>query len=303
VRKIVVIVGPTGSGKTSLAIHLAQQFNAEIINADSRQVYREMDIGTAKPTSQEREKIPHHLIDVCAINEPWNAALFVAKADEAFHDIESRGKVAFFVGGTGLHIRAFLFGLFEGVEASPQMRAQFEARIEKEGLASLYSELKNVDPDAATKITSNDPTRIVRALEVFYLTGKPISAHQAQHGFQKARYDYLKIGLTTQRDELIKALDTRVDQMIEVGLEDEVRKLFEKWGEHPLLQRAIGYAEWYPYLRGEISKKEVVERIKISTRQFAKRQMTWFRKEKDIVWTDPSHRSQIQERIARYLKF
>lgn len=301
VIKIVVIIGPTGTGKTEISVPLAQKFNGEIINADSRQIYRELIIGTSIPSDNFFKTVPHHLFGVSQVDDSWDAARFQEEADRIIAEVSNRGHLPIIVGGTGLYVKSLIYGLFLGPAANPKVRVQLEARIQKEGLWALHDELKKVDPEAAAEIHPNDPTRIIRALEVYQVTGKPISEHQKAHQFQKARYEFLKIGLRVDRDLLCMRLDKRVDEMVAEGLENEVRDLKEKYGENSLLLRAIGYKEWFPYFKGESKKEEVLEKIKAATRQFAKRQMTWFKKEKDILWFEAGDLDGMTRAVEKYL--
>ncbi|MDO8519745.1 MAG: tRNA (adenosine(37)-N6)-dimethylallyltransferase MiaA, partial [Deltaproteobacteria bacterium] len=228
-------------------------------------------------------------------DQPWNAALFAAEADRLIQEIQSRKKMPFVVGGTGLHVKALLYGLFSGPAASKEIRD----RLEK--TPDLYGRLLQVDPVTATRVHPNDPVRIIRALEVFELTGKPISAHQEEHGFSAPRYHHLKIGLRTNREELNQKIEGRVADMIRRGLEGEVKGLLDRWGEIPLLARAIGYKEWFEYFKNKKSREVVIEQIVIATRQFAKRQEAWFRKEKDICWFEADDREGIEKAVTLFL--
>lgn len=300
--KIICILGATGTGKSKVGVELAQCYPGEIISADSRQIYRELDIGAAKPSVADQKGIPHHLLDVADLKRPWDVAQFISSAEQAIQDVVARGRLPFVVGGTGLYIKALLFGLFEGPKADEGIRKNLEAWIQSDGLAALHAELQKIDPEAAARIHPNDPTRIVRALEVHRLTGEPISQVQARHQFQAARYEYLKIGLNVPREELVARLEARVDRMIAEGLEQEVKNLVREYGAHPLLARSIGYGEWIPYFEGKISRGEVLKQIKQNTRHFAKRQNTWFRKEIDIDWFDPDDLDGMIGRVERFLR-
>lgn len=299
--KIILIVGPTGVGKTEVGVHLAQKFSGEIINADSRQVYKELNIGTSKPPEELFKKVPHHLFGVCSLDQRMDASQSQKKTDQIIIEIIQRKRVPFIVGGTGLYIKTLLFGLFKGPPANKKIRLELEERVEKEGLGKLHEELEKIDPLAARTIHPNDPTRIIRALEVYQVTGKPISAHQGEHQFEKARYDYLRIGIHIDRKKLIEKIDHRVDEMIQEGLEEEVGNLYKKWPDNLLLSHAIGYKEWFGYFEGKLDKEKVIEQIKINTHQFAKRQMTWFRKEKDIEWFEPNQTEKMEIVIREFL--
>lgn len=286
---IVILCGATASGKTRLALDLASKWNAEIVSADSGQVWRELDIGTAKPTPEEQRAILHHLIDVANPDEYFNAARYVALADKAITDISARGKLPLVVGGTGLYLKILLHGLCEAPPQDQETRAKLERRIGGKGLAALYAELQGVDPETAQKIHANDTTRIVRALEVFELTGYPLSHFHKQHRSQKPRYAARWFGLPCDRAVLNERIDKRVDWMIANGWTEEVRELLKFCSaDSQALRSTIGYPQIVAHLRGEISLEEAAARIKIFTRQFAKRQMTWFGADKNIEWIDPN---------------
>lgn len=296
-KKIVIITGPTGSGKSDLALTLAQKFSGEIINADSRQVYKELNIGTAKP---EIISVPHHLYDICTLDQTWSAGLFQKKADEAIAEISSRHHLPFIVGGTGLYIKVLLYGLFGGGEPDQDVRNKLKSRLDIEGVTALYAELQKVDPKTASKISPSDSVRILRALEVFYSTGKPFSIHQEAHSFSEKRYEFLQIGFKLERPVLYEKLNLRVDHMIEKGLEEEVKNLFDKYPDHPLLLATIGYKEWKNYFEKKVTLEETTNLIKQNTRNFAKRQETWFRKTKDIHWFLPSETEKISELVKNF---
>jgi len=283
-QKIVIICGPTAVGKTRIVIELAKRFGGEIVSADSQQVWRGFDVGTAKPAASEREAVPHHLIDVADPTERFDAAQFVVLADRAIEGIAARGRVPFVVGGTGMYIRMLVGGLCDAPPRDDELRAELEAEIAGGGLAALHSRLAEVDPESASRISPNDPTRIVRALEIHALTGERPSELRAGHNFSDKRYDALKVGLAMDRGELYRRIEGRVDRMIEAGLEDEARRLIESCGaaSQPLI--AVGYREMASYLAGEIDLPEAIRLIKQSTRRFAKRQMTWFRADPEIRW-------------------
>jgi len=297
--RIVVIVGPTGAGKTRLSLALAAATGGEVISCDSQQVYIGMDIGTGKATREERARTPHHLLDVVQPDENMTAARFIEMADAAIADIAARGKAAIVVGGTGLYVRALLLGLFEGPPASPEIRAE----LTKLGLEALRAELERVDPIAATKIEKNDEKRIIRALEVFRLTGEPMSAHQARHDHRTLprRYDARMVGLSPDREDLYKAIDARVDEMIELGFEQEVAALRERGYQPPLRsQQAIGYAELHAVAAGEVDRTRGIELIKRNSRHYARRQMSWYRADTTITW-HPNPAAVDLDEVGRYL--
>jgi tRNA dimethylallyltransferase len=280
---LIVIVGPTGAGKTSLALALAGRLGAEVVSADSQQVYRGMDIGTGKVPASERDRVPHHLIDAVDPDEEMTAARFVALADRAIASIASRGKRVVVAGGTGLYVRALLLGLFPGPPANPQLRAELAAQE----VSALYERLQVVDPAAAARIEPRDRRRIIRALEVTLITGTPMSEHQRQHDHRRIRPRYRAqlIGLAPPRDRLYAAINRRVDEMLADGLVQEVEDLRARGYRPPLRsQQAIGYAEVHQYLDGRVPLAEAVELIKRNTRRYARRQLTWYRPEESIVW-------------------
>ena len=282
------IVGPTGSGKTTLALDLAAQLGAEIVNADSRLFYRAMDIGTAKPTASERERVPHHLIDVRAPDAPLDVAEFVTMARRIIGEIAGRGRRALVVGGSGLYLRVLRGGIFQGPPASPQIRARLGAIAGEFGVQHLHERLREIDPAAANRIGVNDLYRITRALEVYELTGEPISAHQARHAFLQTDFDELMVAIDIGRQQLYDAIDRRFDAMIGDGLVEEVRQLIAAgyaFDRQPL--NSIGYSEIAAHLRGEISLAAAVDSAKRESRRLAKRQLTWFRHESGLRWLDP----------------
>lgn len=286
---LVIICGPTAVGKTALALDLAEQFQGEIVSADSRQVYRLMDVGTAKPTVAEQQRIRHHLLDVANPDEAFHAARYIELAEAALEDIACRGKRAFLVGGTGLYIRALTEGLLDAPGADPELRRQLHARAEREGSAALHAELAKVDPESAQRLHNNDLIRIVRALEVFHQSGQPLSRLQDEHGFRSARYRTLKLGLTCERELLYERIDSRAALMFEQGLIEEAERLLSA-GYDPELKilKTIGYRQAFAFLRGEMSRDEALEDLQRATRRYAKQQLTWFRKDKSIIWLESS---------------
>ncbi len=286
------IVGPTGSGKTALALELAEKLRAEIVNADSRLVYRGLDIGTAKPTEAERSRVPHHLIDIRPPDDPLDVAEFAALARTAIAEISSRRCGVLIVGGSGLYLRVLRGGIFEGPPASSELRDKLAARAHQYGVDQLHRELAAVDPEAARRIGVHDLYRITRALEVFELTGEPISAHQRRHAFARAEFESLTLAVAVERKQLYENIDRRFDEMIAAGLINEVRGLLAAGysPERPPL-KTIGYEQIAAYLRGEIDLETAVARAKQESRRLAKRQLTWFRHEPDLVWLDPNRAS------------
>ncbi|MBU5638816.1 tRNA (adenosine(37)-N6)-dimethylallyltransferase MiaA [Geomonas sp. Red69] len=281
--KLLVVGGPTGSGKSDLALKLAEQIDAEIVNADSMQIYRGLDIGTAKPSPEELARVPHHLIDIVSPDQDFTASDFRREASAAIEDIDRRGKRAIVVGGTGLYLRALLEGLVDSPTGDPQLRRQFDDIPGDE----LLRRLAEVDPETAARLHPNDRVRLVRALEVYTQTGRPISAFRAEHGFSGDHYRALKLAISVDRAELYRRIDARVERMLEKGLVEEVRKLLiQGYSRELKSMRSIGYKEVTAYLAGEMTLDEAVTLIKRDSRRYAKRQMTWFGRENDIYWLE-----------------
>ena len=283
--KFVALLGPTGSGKSSLALELAQRFKGEIISADSVQVYRGLDIGTAKPSTADRRLIPHHLIDILDPDQGYSAALFRDQADEIILDLHKRKIPIFVVGGTGLYLKALTRGLFRGPAGDSKLRLALHKKAEMGGNEVLHRELQRLDPEAASRIHPHDKFRITRALEVYSLGKKPISLFQKEHGFQETHYEVLKVGLQCERDELYGRIESRVDQMIEMGWVDEVQTLLNR-GYAPGLKsmRSLGYKNIVSYLSGVLNIEQAIILTKRDTRRYAKRQITWFKADPEIIW-------------------
>ncbi|MDA8431992.1 MAG: tRNA (adenosine(37)-N6)-dimethylallyltransferase MiaA [Nitrospiraceae bacterium] len=282
-KRVIILLGPTGVGKTGASILLAKELDTEIISADSMQIYRGMDIGTAKPSAGERSGVVHHMIDIVNPSRSFSTGQFIEAITGMIDDLHARGKVPLIVGGTGLYIKAITRGIFSGPSADWALR---EELIEKERAekGALYLYLSEIDPDAAARIDPHDTRRIIRAVEVCLKSGDRISALQ-ERLTSPLPYDFLKIGLTRERSELYGMIERRVDDMIEAGLVEEVERLLRQSPDRTPLQ-AIGYKEVAAYLRGEISLAETVLLIKRNTRRYAKRQFTWFGKEEGIRWVD-----------------
>ncbi|MFI5252545.1 MAG: tRNA (adenosine(37)-N6)-dimethylallyltransferase MiaA [Bacteroidota bacterium] len=280
---IFVIVGCTCSGKTALAIALAKHCNGEIISADSRQLYRYMDIGTAKPSRDELQAVKHHFIDILNPDQEYNAGKFGKEARKVIDTIIAQNKTPIVVGGSGLYIEALIDGFFDGPSADPELRHYFYERLKKEGGDGLHKELQKVDPDAASKMLPSNTRRIIRALEVFRITGTPIS--QLQKSATPISLPYRLIALDWNRKTLYERINERTKRMIEQGLIDEVKRLQELGYSRDLnALQTVGYQEAFRFLAGEISYDDMVELIKRNTRRYAKRQMTWFRADKRIRW-------------------
>ena len=300
--KIVVVVGPTAVGKSDLAIRLAEECGGEIVNADSLQVYRGMDIGTAKTPPSVRRRIPHHLIDILEPDEPFSAADFRKEADRAIADIVGRGKRVVVVGGTGLYIRALLHGLADSPSGDGPVRRELEVLAREAGPEELHRLLAAVDPASAARLSPRDQLRVIRALEVYRVTGRPMSAFLTEHRFAERRYRALKIGLNLPREDLYRRIDERVDHMMEAGLVAEVMGLLGQ-GLSPDLKplKAIGYKEICGYLAGAWTLEEAVRLIKRNTRHYAKRQLTWFKSDPEIIWLDyPDSFATISGNVIEY---
>jgi len=286
--RVGMIVGPTGAGKTAFAVEVAASLGAEIVNADSRQLYRRIDLGTAKPTAADRARVPHHLIDVCDPVAPIDVAEFAAMARSAIAGIAARGRPALVVGGSGLYLRVLRGGIFVGPPAAPEYRAELVAVAAKRGVEELSRQLAEVDPLAARRIGANDLPRLVRALEVYAFSGITISEHQNRHRIAGGGYENLAIGLTLARDCLYERIDRRFEAMIAGGLIDEVRGLLAAgYRADSVALKTIGYREVAQYLSGKLSLPAAIEAAQRESRRLAKRQLTWFRRERDLVWLDP----------------
>lgn len=284
-RFLVIILGPTGVGKSAASIHLGPLFEGEIINCDSMQVYRAFDIGTDKPTTEMRERVPHHLLDIVEASAQFTAADFVKKALAAVSLIESRRKLPFIVGGTGLYLKALIEGLFPGPGRNPALRAELEREARETGLEGLRKKLERVDPAYAQIIGQRDRMRIIRALEVYALTKKPISQHFLNTKSPVAGFHLLKIGLKLEKNELYHKIEERVERMFRRGIVEEVQNLLARGvDESSPPFRALGYKYVLEYLKKEISLEEAVLLTKRETRHYAKRQMTWFRKMAGVTW-------------------
>lgn len=284
---MVLVLGVTASGKARLGFELARTLDGEIVSVDSMKVYRRMDIGTAKPSKQAQQQVRYHLTDVVEPSESFSVGVFLDKALAAIGDIRGRGKTVVAVGGTALYLKALLYGLFEGPGSDERIRAELHAQAAQQGLARLHNALRQIDPEAADRIYANDAKRIIRALEVYRLTGRPISSFQKQFDAERPMHDWTIIGLRREKTVESQRINARVKKMIELGLVDEVKSLLAE--DKPLSQQArcaIGYAEIIGHLEGRMSLDEAVERIKVNTRRLAKGQRTWFRTFRQVNWLD-----------------
>ena len=302
--KIVIISGPTASGKTAFAIKLCKIFGGEVVNADSVQIYKGFDIGSAKPTAEEQEGVPHHLLSEIEPSERIDADKYRRLADQAIKEINGRGKIPFLTGGTGLYVKAVLFGLAEAPPADENIRKNIELEAEEKGWGEIHKKLKEADPKAAEKISPNDKQRIRRAYEHFLATGKPISEIQQEHGFKEARYDYLHLAIKPEREEIYQRIDRRADELLEKGLIEEVKALLASGvseNAHPF--RSHGYAHALRLLRGEVDFDEFMRTMKRDHRRYSKRQMTWLAKQPNVVYIeDVSDISHIKKIITAFIK-
>jgi tRNA dimethylallyltransferase len=283
---LVTVVGPTGVGKTRMAIALCQAVGGEVISADSRQIYRGMDIGTDKPSPQQRALVAHHLVDILDLDEEFTLAQYQELAYEAIDDVLARDRVPFLVGGSGLYVRAVLQGyIIPRVKPSPELRQKLLEEAERQGEVALHARLEGVDPDAAARIDPRNVRRVIRALEVYETTGKPISAQQER---KRPPYRALKIGLTMERELLYRRVDERVEKMVERGLVAEVEGLLAKGYSHKLpAMSGLGYRQVWGYLRGDTDLAEAITRIKSETHRFVRQQYKWFRLDDEAIhWFD-----------------
>jgi len=297
---MILILGVTASGKGTLAFNLAESLGGEIISIDSMKVYRRMDIGTAKPSQDARRRIKHHLIDIVEPSDSFSVSAFLDAAADAAKEIKGRNKTVVAVGGTALYIKALLYGLFEGPGTDEQIRSRLKEQADAQGIDQLHRRLKEIDPEAAARIHPNDAKRIIRALEVYESTGRPISSFQQQWAENRRRHNWTVIGLRRQKDQEAKRINARVKTMIAAGLVDEVRALLAE--DKPLSQQArcaIGYAEIIDYLAGRIELDDAVELIKRNSRRLAKSQRTWFKAFRDVNWLDVEDQEPPEKTLSR----
>lgn len=299
-KPLIIIAGPTAAGKTKTSIALAKMTGGEIISADSMQVYRHMDIGSAKVMPKERQGVPHHLIDVLEPTEEFNVVRFQALAKEAMKEIYARGRIPVLVGGTGFYIQSVLYDIdFTENEGDPACRRELERLAAEQGNEALYRLLADIDPEAAETLHPNNVKRIVRALEYHRLTGRKISEHNQEQRGKSSPYDAYYFVLTMDRSTLYQRIDRRVELMLEQGLVEEVVKLKEMGlTKNDVSMQGLGYKEILAYLEGETTLEEAVYTIKRDTRHFAKRQLTWFRREPEAVWIDCDPGRRTAENIA-----
>jgi len=286
---LTVIAGPTASGKTAIAIELARQHGGEIVSADSQQVYRHFDIGTAKPSAEELAAVPHHLISVVEPLEPFSAAEYQRRADAAIEEISSRGRPVFVVGGTGMYLRILLHGLVEAPGADPELRAELEALAAAEGREAVHRKLAEVDPETAAKLPPQDLVRTIRALEIHKQTGKPASEFRREHAFAPDRYPFRMYVLNPPREALYRTIDLRTAAMFQHGLVEEVRELISRGYAEAAPMRSVGYVQAKAVVDGQLSVDEAIQQTAQETRRYAKRQLTWFRKEPGALFVEPPY--------------
>lgn len=285
-QKVIVIIGPTAVGKTRLSVELAQRVNGEIISGDSMQIYKEMDIGTAKVSKEEMQGVPHYLIDVKEPTEPYSVAEFQREVRELIDVISKKGCVPIIAGGTGLYIQSVLYDYqFSDTGKDEEIRLRLEKQVEEEGMERVFEELRRIDPVSAENIHPNNVRRVIRALEVFQATGKTMAEYQESQE-QELLYDVAFVGLTMDREVLYDRINLRVDLMVEQGLFEEVESLYKKGIRDCQSIQAIGYKELYGYFDGKLSKEQAIEALKQNSRRYAKRQLTWFRNKMDVTWFD-----------------
>ena len=285
--KIIVICGPTASGKTALSIQLAKTIDGEIVSADSMQIYKDMDIGTAKPTYEEMDGIKHFLIDTVSPTKRYSVANYKKDALNAIEEILKKGKTPIVVGGTGLYVDSLVQGIeYDDIEVDLKYRKELEQIAEEKGLEYLYKNALEIDPLAMEKISPNDKKRIFRVLEIYHSTGKTKTVQEKKSKEKENPYEYIVFAIDMERQKLYERINKRVDIMLENGLVDEVKSLINKYKELPTAIQGLGYKEVILYLKKEITYEEMVEKIKQETRHYAKRQLTWFRKNKEIIWID-----------------
>lgn len=286
-EKIIIICGPTASGKTALSIELAKKINGEIISADSMQIYKDMNIGTAKPTFEEMQGIKHHLLDFVSPEERYSVAQYKKDAKKEIKDIISKGKTPIIVGGTGLYIDSLIYEIeYNDIKIDENYRKELENIIDKNGLETLYKKAVEIDPIAMKKISQNDKKRIMRVLEIYKATGKTKTQQEEESRKNPIEYDYRIFAINWDRETLYQRINKRVDIMIEQDLVGEVKNILNKYDKFPTAMQGLGYKEVVDYINGNYTKEEMIEKIKMETRRYAKRQMTWFRKNKQTIWIE-----------------
>lgn len=284
--KVIVICGPTASGKTSLSISLAKKINGEIVSYDSMQIYKEMDIGSAKPTVEEMQEIKHYLVDFVSPEKRYSVSEYKEDASKAIEEIINKGKTPIIVGGTGLYLNSLIYNIqYNEMEVDLNYRRELEKEAEEYGLEVLYNRAKEIDPEAMEKVSANDKKRITRVLEIYNATGRN-KTELEKKSRKEVPYNYLIFGINMERSILYDRINKRVDIMLEQGLIEEVKNLINKYSNMPTAMQGLGYKEVKEFLDGNISKEEMIEKIKMETRRYAKRQITWFKRIENIIWLD-----------------
>ena len=301
--KVIVICGPTASGKTGLSIELAKKIDGEIISADSMQIYKKMDIGTAKVSKEEMQGIKHYLIDIVSPNERYSVADFKKDAEKAIEEVLSKNKVPILVGGTGLYIDSVINGIeYNEINTDLQYREELENIAKKDGLEKLYNMALKIDKKATEKISKNDKKRIFRVLEIYKSTGKTKTELEIKKKKKEPKYSFWVFGTELKREKLYEKINLRVDKMIEDGLINEVEKIIKKYNNFPTAMQGLGYKEIKEYLDGKCSKEEAIEKIKMETRRYAKRQITWFKRNKNIIWLNMEKQDTIKNNLETILE-
>ena len=286
-EKVIVICGPTASGKTAMSIELAKKINGEIVSCDSMQIYKEMDIGTAKPTREEMQGIKHYMIDIISPDQRYSVADYKRDAKIAIREILKKEKTPIVVGGTGLYVDSLIYEIeYQDIKFDEEYRKELEKQAREKGLNTLYEEAKKIDPEAILKISPNDQKRILRILEIYHATGMTKTEQEKKSREKEPEFDYKVYALNMPREKLYERINLRVDLMIKQGLIKEVEEIYHKYSEFPTAMQGLGYKEVVEYLKGNLTKEEMIEKIKQETRRYAKRQMTWFRKNKQTIWLD-----------------
>lgn len=295
---VVVIAGPTASGKTAISVELAKKINGEIVSSDSMQIYKDMDIGTAKVTKEEMQGITHYLVDCVSPEQRYTVSDFKKNAENAIKEILKKGKTPIVVGGTGLYVNSLIYGIeYQDMKFDESYRNELMARTEiPEELEKLWNEANEIDPEAMKIISKNDKKRIIRVLEIYKATGKTKTEQERISRQKGVQYNYKVFGITMDRDVLYDRINRRVDIMIDSGLEEEVKNLITKYSEFPTALQGLGYKEVVEYFNGILTRQEMIDKIKQESRRYAKRQLTWFRKNKEIIWLD-SNKNTMQENI------
>ena len=302
-KPVVVIVGPTAVGKSRVAVEVAKVFATEVLTADSRQVYRGMDVGTDKPPLEERQGIPHRLIDLIDPDELFNAGLYRRQAIDEIERLYRDHRLPLVVGGTGLYIRTLLRGLCDAPPADPVVRAALKREAEDQGHDRLYARLVDVDPVTASRLHPRDESKVIRALEVYQLSGRRMSEFQQEHGFSERPFSALTIGLNRERDVLYRRIEERIDWQLAHGLTEETKRLLDQgYQRESAAMKGLGYRQMAEYLAGEYDAAEMVRRFKRDTRRFSKRQMTWFRKEPGLQWLTIEESESVQRTVARVIE-